>query len=374
MALATTHVLNVAHGNFLVLGAALATLLLNILKLGAAATLAAIVACFAVAGLPFARVFVRPLLGKTPEQILIGSILITFGFGLSSEALLGYYWARWVDPQPSFSITFPWARLDLGGVTLSGTRLFILVMAAGLIAAFHLFLTRSRLGKAIRAMAQNYEAAVILGMNPRQISTIVYLLGIVATAISGVLLILAAPLRCLGGGCGGRDGRPGAGLSAPPSRGHARFDHGGLLHVPVPGPGPELRYPGRIHGLHEPGPGGVFRSGRVPGRAPSEHRLVGPPGARGYPAGHRRGRGGHRAGGVRLRPSPLPAERGLLRHGHLRGGPADPLSHPKLPGRDGGLLRRLREPAALPGPLPGLLSGPGPAVRLGRVEPGHRPG
>jgi len=194
MALATTHVLNVAHGNFLVLGAAMATLLLNILKLGAAATLAAIVACFAVAGLLFERVFVRPLLGKTPEQILIGSILITFGFGLSSEALLGYYWARWVDPQPSFSITFPWARLDLGGVTLSGTRLFILVMAAGLIAAFHLFLTRSRLGKAIRAMAQNYEAAVILGMNPRQISTIVYLLGIVATAISGVLLILAAPL------------------------------------------------------------------------------------------------------------------------------------------------------------------------------------
>src|SRR3989304_1216130 len=194
MALATTHVLNVAHGNFLVLGAALATLLLNILKLGAAAPLAAIVACFAVAGLLFERVFVRPLLGKTPEQILIGSILIPFGFGLSSEALLGYYWARWVDPQPSFSITFPWARLDLGGVTLSGTRLFILVMAAGLIAAFHLFLTRSRLGKAIRAMAQNYEAAVILGMNPRQISTIVYLLGIVATAISGVLLILAAPL------------------------------------------------------------------------------------------------------------------------------------------------------------------------------------
>ncbi len=194
MALATTHVLNVAHGNFLVFGAALATLLLNIFKVGGAATLAAVVACFAVAGLLFEKVFVCPLLGKTPEQILIGSILITFGFGLASEALLGYYWARYVDPQPSFSITFPWARLTLGGVILSGTRLFILVVAAGLIAAFHLFLTRSPLGKAIRAMAQNYEAAVILGINPRRISTIVYLLGITATAVSGMLLILAAPL------------------------------------------------------------------------------------------------------------------------------------------------------------------------------------
>ncbi len=194
MALATTHVLNVAHGNFIVFGAALATLLLNILKVGGAATLAAVVACFAVAGLLFERVFVRPLLGKTPEQILIGSILITFGFGLASEALLGYVWARHVDPQPSFTLTFPWPRLNAGGFILSGTRLFTLLAAAGLIAAFHVFLTRTPLGKAIRAMAQNYEAAVILGLNPRRISAIVYLIGIVATAISGVLLVLTAPL------------------------------------------------------------------------------------------------------------------------------------------------------------------------------------
>jgi branched-chain amino acid transport system permease protein len=194
MALATTHVLNIAHGNFIVFGAALATLLLNILKVGGAASVLAVLACFALAGLCFERAFVRPLLGKTPEQILIGSILITFGFALASEALLAYYWARHVDPQPSFSLTFPLARLSLGPITLSGTRLFILLVTAGLIAAFHLFLSRTPLGKAIRAMAQNYEAAVILGMNPRRISATVYLIGIVATAAAGVLLILSSPL------------------------------------------------------------------------------------------------------------------------------------------------------------------------------------
>jgi branched-chain amino acid transport system permease protein len=194
MALATTHVLNVAHGNFIVFGAALATFLLNILKVGGVATAAAVIVCFAVAGLLFERAFVRPLLGKTPDQILIGSILITFGFGLASEALLGYTWARHVDPQPSFSLTFPLARLSVGGVSLSGTRLFILLATAALIAAFHLFLTRAPLGKAIRAMAQNYEAAVILGMNPRRISATVYLIGITATAAAGGLLVLASPL------------------------------------------------------------------------------------------------------------------------------------------------------------------------------------
>lgn len=194
MALAATHVLNVAHGNFIVFGAALATFLLNILKVGGGATLAAVVICFAVAGLLFEKTFVRPLLGKTPEQILIGSILITFGFGLASEALLGYAWARHVDPQPSFTLTFPLARVTVGGTSFSGTRLFILLVTAGLIGAFHLFLTRTPWGKAIRAMAQNYEAAVILGMNPRRISATVYVIGITATAVAGVLMVLASPL------------------------------------------------------------------------------------------------------------------------------------------------------------------------------------
>ena len=194
MALATTHVLNVAHGNFIVFGAALAAFLLNVLKLGGAATAAAVLVCFAAAGLLFERAFVRPLLGKTPGQILIGSILITFGFAVASEALLGYAWARRVDPQPSFSLTFPLARLTVGGAVLSGTRLFILLATIALIAAFHLFLTRTALGKAIRAMAQNYEAAVILGMNPRRISATVYLIGITTTAAAGMLLALASPL------------------------------------------------------------------------------------------------------------------------------------------------------------------------------------
>ncbi len=194
MALATTHVLNVAHGNFIVFGAAVATLLLNVVKVGGVASMAAVLLVFAACGLAFEKVFVRPLLGKTPDQVLIGSILITFGFGLASEALLGYVWARYVDPQPSFSITFPYARVTAGGFVFSGTRLFILLATAAMIGAFHLFLAGTPLGRAVRAVAQNYEAAVILGINPRRISAIVYFIGITATAVTGVLFVLSSPL------------------------------------------------------------------------------------------------------------------------------------------------------------------------------------
>jgi branched-chain amino acid transport system permease protein len=195
LSLATTHVLNVAHGTFMVLGAALATLLLRVHPVAWPLALVLLVAAFAVLALGFEAAFVRPFAAKSPEQILVGSILVTFGFALVVEALLGYYWARWVEPQPSFSLTFPLARLTLFGVALSGTRLAILLAAAGAIAGFHLFLRRTPLGRAVRAVAQNYAGAVILGVNPRRVSRAIYGSGLVATAGAGVLLALAIPLE-----------------------------------------------------------------------------------------------------------------------------------------------------------------------------------
>ena len=195
LAVATTHVLNIAHGSFMVMGAALATLLFEVTALGWLPSTLILLVSFALFGLLFESAFVRPFGGKSPEQILIGSILVTFGFALSVEALLGYYWARLVDPQPSFSLTFPLARATVLGFSFSGTRLTILLAAIVAITALHLFLTRTALGKAVRAVAQNYEGAVILGVNPRVVSRTIYLLGIIATSAAGVLLALAIPLE-----------------------------------------------------------------------------------------------------------------------------------------------------------------------------------
>jgi branched-chain amino acid transport system permease protein len=71
----------------------------------------------------------------------------------------------------------------------------ILVVAAAAIAAFHLFLRRTPLGRAVRALSQNYAGAVILGVNPRLVSLTIYLTGITATAAAGALLALAIPLE-----------------------------------------------------------------------------------------------------------------------------------------------------------------------------------
>lgn len=192
--LATTHILNIAHGGFLVLGAALATLLLKYLGIPPLVGLPLFLAISALAGWLFERVCVRPLLGRSPERILIGSILITFGFALALEAALGFYWAKLVDPQPTFSLSVTMPPLQLWGVSLSGTRLAILAFVCVAVLLFHLFLQKTPVGKMARAIAQDYEGALILGVNPRAVSVTVFTLGLLATALSGLLFIFATPL------------------------------------------------------------------------------------------------------------------------------------------------------------------------------------
>lgn len=194
LALATTHVLNVAHGTLMVLGAALATLLMRFIGLPLPVSVLILVAFFALAGFLFDAVFVRPILHKAPETILITSIVATFGLALAVETLLGFYWARLVHPEPSFSLSFPAPHIKVGGIVFSTQRLIILAYAAAAVGLFHLFLKRTPVGKAARALAQDYEGALIVGVNPRAVSRAIYTLGVLFTSISGAFYVLTVPL------------------------------------------------------------------------------------------------------------------------------------------------------------------------------------
>lgn len=195
LSLATTHVLNVAHGPLMVLGAALATLLVQFFRLDPALSILILAATFALVGVLFEAVFVGPILHKAAETILISSIIVTFGLALTIETLLGFYWARFVHPEPSFSLALPVPHLKVGGITLSTQRLLILAFAAVAIGVFHLLLTRTAIGKAARALAQDYEGALIVGVNPRAVSRVIFALGILFTAVAGAFYVLTVPLN-----------------------------------------------------------------------------------------------------------------------------------------------------------------------------------
>jgi branched-chain amino acid transport system permease protein len=195
LTISTTRILNVAHGVFFVWGGAFFVILSQRLGLHPAVAMAILVALFFALALLFQWSIVRPLLGRSVHLLLVGSILATFGLAQSMESALGYGWVTWVDPYPVFTSSLVMFPISLGGVSLSGSRLVILAFVLVMVTAFHLFLQKTFMGKGARAMAQNFDGFVVIGLNPYRLSMILFVLAIVATAISGAFYVLAVPLN-----------------------------------------------------------------------------------------------------------------------------------------------------------------------------------
>ena len=195
LTISTTRVLNVAHGVFFVWGGAFFVILSQRLNLHPALSLLILTALFFGFALLFEWGIVRSLLGRSVHLLLTGSIMATFGLGLSMESALGYSWVTFVDPYPVFSSSLAMFPVTLGGVSLSGSRLVILAFVLLMVTSFHLFLQKTFLGKGARAMAQNFDGFLVIGLNPYRLSMILFTLAIVATAISGAFYVLAVPLN-----------------------------------------------------------------------------------------------------------------------------------------------------------------------------------
>ncbi len=77
--------------------------------------------------------------------------------------------------------------VQLLGLTLSSQRLLVLVLVLALVGVFYLFLQKTRLGKAIRAMGQNRTGAALAGVQTTHITALVFVLGSAMAGAAGVL-------------------------------------------------------------------------------------------------------------------------------------------------------------------------------------------
>ena len=195
LTISTTRILNVAHGVFFVWGGAVFVILSQHLKLHAVLAIVVLTAVFFALAVLFQLGIVRPLLGRSVHLLLVGSIMATFGLALSMESALGYGWVTWVDPYPVFASSLAMFPVSVAGVSLSGSRLIILAFVIVVVMAFHLFLQKTFWGKGARAMAQNFDGCVVIGLNPYRLSMMLFTLAIMATAISGAFYVLAVPLN-----------------------------------------------------------------------------------------------------------------------------------------------------------------------------------
>lgn len=178
------NILNLAHGDFLMLGSLVGYMVF--LKSGLNPFIIAIlvIPIFVIIGAGFYLLLLRPISDKPSNQLLVASVLITLGASLAIEDLTSFFW-----PYPITGIDYSLPSLDLNGVVISETRLLILLFLFILALFIHLYLQRTYTGRSIRAITQCRGGAKLIGIPISRVSALTFGLGIAIAASAGVFYI-----------------------------------------------------------------------------------------------------------------------------------------------------------------------------------------
>jgi branched-chain amino acid transport system permease protein len=178
------NILNLAHGDFLMLGSLMGYLVSLNFGVNPFIIALIIIPIFVVIGVGFHLLLLRPISDKPPNQLLVSSVLITLGASIAIEDLTSFFW-----PHPITGIEYSLPSFCLKGLIISKTRLLILLFLFILAFFIHLYLRKTHMGKSIRAITQCRGGAKLIGVPISRISALTFGLGIAIAASAGVFYI-----------------------------------------------------------------------------------------------------------------------------------------------------------------------------------------
>ncbi len=179
-------VINMAHGEFMMAGAYTAYVVQQVFSSAEVSLLIAVPCGFVVGGLM--GVLLEVLLISRMYHRPLDTLLVTFGVGLVLQQL-----ARDIFGAPAKEVRAPsWldGRVSLGAFDFSVTRLFILGLSIGCVAAVAALLKYSSLGRRVRATVQNRDLAETVGVSTRSTDRVTFFLGSGLAGVAGVALTL----------------------------------------------------------------------------------------------------------------------------------------------------------------------------------------
>lgn len=182
-------VINMAHGEFIMMGAYTGYVVQGIVADPTLSILLALPLAFAVtfaAGVALERLVIRHLAQRPLE-----TLLATFGVSIALQQLAKIVFGTQARPltAPAW-LDGAWVVNDV--VAISHVRVAIFLMAALFLGMFHVLMTRSRLGLEVRAVTQNPTMAASMGIDPARIAMLTFGLGSGIAGVAGVAIGLFA--------------------------------------------------------------------------------------------------------------------------------------------------------------------------------------
>ncbi|MCA1032201.1 branched-chain amino acid ABC transporter permease [Bacillus timonensis] len=173
--------INFAQGEFLLVGTYVCLTLVTAYNIPFIAALVLTLIFSAVLGLVVERIVLRPFIGEPVISLIMATI------GLSS-ILAGLVHIIWGHETRVFPQIFSEESIKLGQVVVAPVYMWSLVIVVIMLIIFTMFFKYSKLGIAMRATADDQQAAMSMGISVKTIFAVAWAIAAIVSAVGGVLL------------------------------------------------------------------------------------------------------------------------------------------------------------------------------------------
>ena len=179
-------IVHFAHGEVYMIGAFIGIAVVSVDGIPYFGALAGAMILTALMGVVLERVFYRRLTRGGGGYTVAGMGMIICGFGMS-VALQNVAYLVWGAAPHPYPVDFG-MPVFIGNIALPRSYLYILITALVLMGVLHVFLTRSKLGLAVRAVAYDKDTSYLMGVNVPVMISLIFGVACAMAACAGVLI------------------------------------------------------------------------------------------------------------------------------------------------------------------------------------------
>ncbi len=179
--------INFAHGDVMMLGAYIALFCLTTFQLPLWATVLVTMLVTAIIGVIIERFAYKPL----RKSARISALITAIGISLLLQNIVMLVFSPNPLPFPDPLRAAP--VFTIGGLKISTLTVGTIIAAFVLMAILTLFITKTRMGKAMRAVSEDTGAAVLMGINVNTTISVTFAIGSALASFAAILYVLAYP-------------------------------------------------------------------------------------------------------------------------------------------------------------------------------------
>ena len=180
--------LNFAHGDIIMVGAYISFCVTNYLGLPAIVSVIAAMAVCTVLGIVIEKLAYMPLRGTPSLAVLITAIGVSYFLQNAAQLI-------WGSAPKNFSSIVPFQPIFLadGDLVITAEVIVTITVSVLIMVGLSLFTTRTRIGKAMRAVSEDRAAAQLMGISVNNTISMTFAIGSALAAVAGVLLCSTVP-------------------------------------------------------------------------------------------------------------------------------------------------------------------------------------